>query len=156
LDHGLSANDTVVDFGTGTGVTALALAAHCDRVVAVDVSQPMLDIVREKAETEGADNVEVVHDGLVRYDHEGSPAGFAFSRNALHHLPDFWKVGALKSVGDALEPGGIFRLHDLATRSTPPTATSASRSGSGGWRGRCSRGRNRTPTSGRSSTRTTS
>lgn len=112
-EYGLSEEDTVVDFGTGTGVFPLAVADHCDRVVAVDISDTMLDEVREKIEAERVQNVELVHDGFLSYDHEGALASFAFSKNALHHLPDFWKVEALKNIGDTLEPGGILRLRDL-------------------------------------------
>lgn len=112
-EHGLSEEDTVVDFGTGTGVFPVAVAEHCARVVAVDVSETMLAAAREKAEASGVGNVEFVHDGIVRYNHEGEPASFVFSKNVLHHLPDFWKVEALKTVGETLEPGGIFRFRDL-------------------------------------------
>ena len=37
LEFGLTRNDTVVDFGTGTGKFPLAIAGHCDQVVATDV-----------------------------------------------------------------------------------------------------------------------
>lgn len=110
---GLSATDTVVDLGAGTGVFSLAVAEHCDRVVAVDVSEPMVKLVRERIEQGDVQNVDVVHDGFVSYEHHGDPASFVFSKNALHHLPDFWKVEALKTVADTLEDGGIFRLRDL-------------------------------------------
>lgn len=113
VDHGLTAEDTIVDFGTGTGVFPLAAAEYCDRVVAIDISETMLEVVREKIEDTGIQNVEIVHDGLVRYEHEGEPASFAFSKNVFHHLPDFWKIEALKTVGNTLKPGSIFRLHDL-------------------------------------------
>lgn len=112
-EYGLSEADTVVDFGTGTGVFPIAISDYCARVVAVDVSETMLDVLRERIETEGIENVEVVHDGFVGYEHDGEPASFVFSKNVLHHLPDFWKVEALKTVGETLEPGGIFRLRDL-------------------------------------------
>lgn len=112
-EHGLSADDTVVDFGTGTGVFPVAVAQYCGRVVAIDVSETMLDVARERAKESGVENVEFVHDGIVCYDHQRELASFAFSKNALHHLPDFWKVEALQTIGDALEPGGIFRLRDL-------------------------------------------
>lgn len=108
---GLSGEDTVVDFGTGTGVFPLAIAPYCDRVIGVDISEAMIRIARRKAEEVA--NVSFVNDGFLRYDHEGPPASFAFSRNALHHLPDFWKVEALKNVGSTLEPGGLLRLRDL-------------------------------------------
>lgn len=50
----------------------------------------------------------------MSYDHRGDPASYAFSKDALHHLPDFWKAEALETVGETLEPGGIFRLRDFA------------------------------------------
>lgn len=111
--YGLSERDVVVDFGAGTGVFALAVAEYCNRVVALDISEPMLAEVREKVEERDVRNVEIVHDGFVSYEHAGEPASFAFSKNALHHLPDFWKVEALKTVGATLEPEGVFRLRDL-------------------------------------------
>jgi putative AdoMet-dependent methyltransferase len=119
VDQGLTDEDTVIDFGAGTGVFSLAVADYCDRVVAIDISETMLDVFREKVEERGVQNVEIVHDGFVRYEHEGDPASFVFSKNALHHLPDFWKVEALKTVGDTLEPGGIFRLRDLVYSFAP-------------------------------------
>lgn len=112
-EFGLSREDTVVDFGTGTGVFPLAVAEYCDRVVAVDVSETMLAVVDEKAKARGGQNVQTVHDGFVSYDHRGEPVSFAFSKDALHHLPDFWKAEALKNVGRTLEEGGIFRLRDF-------------------------------------------
>lgn len=112
-EFGLSQEDSVVDFGTGTGVFPLAVAEHCDSVVAVDISETMLKAVEEKIEARGVRNVETVHDGFLSYDHSGDPASFAFSKDALHHLPDFWKVEAIKNVGNTLEAGGIFRLRDF-------------------------------------------
>lgn len=112
-EFGLSGEDTVVDFGTGTGVFPLAVAEHCDRVVAVDVSKIMLGMVDEKIEDRRTRNVETVHDGFLSYDHRDDPASFVFSKDALHHLPDFWKAEALKNVGNTLEAGGIFRLRDF-------------------------------------------
>lgn len=112
-EHGLSSNDIVVDFGTGTGVFPLAIADYCDHVIGVDVSEAMIEIAREKATTNGTENVTFLQDGIVRYKHEGNPASFAFSKNTLHHLPDFWKIEALKTIRETLVPGGIFRFRDL-------------------------------------------
>ncbi|MFB6201758.1 MAG: class I SAM-dependent methyltransferase [Halorhabdus sp.] len=111
--HGLSDTDTVVDFGSGTGVFPIAVAEHCAFVVGVDVSETMVDTARKKATKAGVGNVDFIHDGVVRYTHDGAPASFVFSKNALHHLPDFWKVEGIKTVGETLESGGIFRLHYL-------------------------------------------
>lgn len=112
-DHGLSGDDTIVDFGTGTGSYPLAIADHCDRVVGVDISKTMLDVARERVAPNDIRNVDLVHDGWLSYEHEGDPASFVFSKNTLHHLPDVWKIEAFKTVGETLQKGGIFRLRDL-------------------------------------------
>ena len=51
--------------------------------------------------------------GFLGYEHEGGPADGVYSRNALHHLPDFWKAIALSRIAAMMRPGGVLRLHDL-------------------------------------------
>lgn len=119
LEFGLSEEDTIVDFGTGTGVFPLAIAEHCDRVVATDVSEAMVKEVRRRVESRGVRNIEVVNEGFVNYEHHGQSASFVFSKDALHHLPDFWKIEALKTVRKTLKEGGIFRLRDFVFSFNP-------------------------------------
>ncbi len=45
-----------------------------------------------------------------------------FTRNALHHLPDFWKAIALDRIATFLRPGGVLRLHDLIFDFQPAAA----------------------------------
>jgi SAM-dependent methyltransferase len=120
---GLDHTTTLVDFGAGTGTFALAAAAVCRRVVAVDVSAPMLEQLRQRAKARRLANVETVQSGFLTYRHRGEPADFAHSRNALHHLPDFWKGVALHQVAAMLRPGGIFFLRDLVYSFDPGDAT---------------------------------
>jgi SAM-dependent methyltransferase len=113
LGHGLDSSATVVDLGAGTGVFSLAVALHCRRVVAVDVSPAMVAMLHRRVQAAGLENVEVVHGGFLTYRHRGEAPGFAFSRNALHQIPDFWKGIALARLAALLRPGGVLRLHDL-------------------------------------------
>lgn len=62
--HGLDENGTVVDLGYGTGAFALAVAAHCRRVVAVDVSPAMVGALQATLKRSGVDNVEPVLAGF--------------------------------------------------------------------------------------------
>jgi SAM-dependent methyltransferase len=73
----------------------------------------MLAILKEKAERLGIENIECVRGGFLTYEHRGEPADFVYSRNALHHLPDFFKALALNRIASILRPGGGLRLHDL-------------------------------------------
>ncbi len=122
---GLSAGQTLIDFGAGTGVRALAAAELCRRVIAVDPSAAMLDYMRAKAERLGIANVEYVQLGFLTYEHHGEPADFAITRHALHHLPDFWKVEALRRVHDVLRPGGTFFAQELVYSFEPADAAEA-------------------------------
>jgi SAM-dependent methyltransferase len=111
--RGLGPTSTLVDFGAGTGTFALAAASVCKSVIAVDVSPAMVEAIRVKVAAEGVTNVESVQAGFLSYEHRGPPVDFIYTRNALHHLPDFWKGIALGRIGNMLVPGGVLRLRDL-------------------------------------------
>jgi SAM-dependent methyltransferase len=123
--QGLNATSTLVDIGAGTGIFALAAAPFCKRIVAVDVSPAMLAALRAKAERLGLTNIDYAHAGFLSYQHAGDPADFVYSRNALHHLPDFWKALALRRIADILRPGGTLRLRDLVFSFEPQQAETA-------------------------------
>jgi SAM-dependent methyltransferase len=122
---GLDQTSTLVDLGAGTGVFALAAAPFCGRVVAVDVSAPMIAAVDAQARQQGITNLEAVRSGFLTYVHHGEPADFVYSRHALHHLPDFWKAIALARVAAVLRQGGVFRLRDLTYSFDPRDADRA-------------------------------
>ncbi|PSL02847.1 ubiquinone/menaquinone biosynthesis C-methylase UbiE [Haloactinopolyspora alba] len=111
--HGLTDTSVVVDLGAGTGQFTLAAAAECARVVAVDVSDVMLEQLRAKVSAAGASNVEVVRAGFLTYQHTGPLADFVYTRYALHHLPDFWKAIALDRARRMLRVGGVLRVSDV-------------------------------------------
>jgi len=120
--HGLDAGTTLVDLGAGTGVVALAAAPHCRRVVAVDPSPAMLAPLQERVTAAGLANVECVEAGFLTYEHRGEAPQLVHSRNALHHLPDFWKGIALARVAALLAPRGTFLLRDLVYSFEPREA----------------------------------
>lgn len=122
--HGLGADSTVIDLGCGTGEFAIAAALAGARVIAVDVSEPMLREVGAKVVESSLSNVDIVHAGFLTYRHSGPKAEFVYTRNALHHLPDFWKAMALDRMGNFLRPGGVLLLRDLVYSFEPRDADS--------------------------------
>jgi SAM-dependent methyltransferase len=107
-ENGLAAETTFVDLGCGSGLLAAAAAEEARRVVGVDPSPAMLAFARERS-----DAVEWVEAGFLTYGHTGEAPQLVHSRNALHHLPDFWKAVALTRIRGLLAPGGTFVLSDL-------------------------------------------
>jgi SAM-dependent methyltransferase len=119
---GLVPGAAAVDLGAGTGQFALAAAGVCSRVVAVDVSPAMAAHLRARVAAAGAASVEVVQAGFLSYEHRGAPVDVVYTRWALHHLPDFWKVLALQRVRSILRPGGVLRLADIVYSFAPGDA----------------------------------
>jgi SAM-dependent methyltransferase len=115
--HGLGPDTVLVDVGCGTGLLAVAAAFEAQRVVGVDPSPAMLEVARRRS-----DAVEWVEAGFLTYEHEGDPPQLVHSRNALHHLPDFWKGIALARLTDLLSPGGVLVLSDLVYDFEPAEA----------------------------------
>jgi ubiquinone/menaquinone biosynthesis C-methylase UbiE len=123
--QGLNATSALVDLGAGTGTFTLAAAPFCRRIVAVDVSTAMLAALRAKAEQLGVTNVEYTRAGFLSFQHAGDPADAVYSRNALHHLPDFWKALALQRTASILRPSGLLLLRDLVFSFKPDQAQTA-------------------------------
>ena len=121
-DHGLDLGSRVIDLGAGTGTFAVAIARACRHVVAVDVSPAMTAMLRDRVAALGLTNVSVVDGGFLSYEHPSEPVDFVYTRNALHHLPDFWKAVALDRMARLLRPGGILRLRDLVFDFAPADA----------------------------------
>jgi len=109
---GLTRNQVLLEFGTGTGELAIEVAKQCAKVIAADVSSTMLEYAKQKAENQGIGNIEYCHAGFLTYEHCGEPLDVVVSQLTLHHLPDFWKLVALKRINSILKKGGKFYLRD--------------------------------------------
>jgi putative AdoMet-dependent methyltransferase len=106
-------DDVVMEIGTGTGAFAREAAKRCRLVIALDVSEAMLVYARERAAEEGVANIRLLKAGFLTYEHEGQPVAAAVSQLALHHLPDAWKVVALRRLAGFIRPGGRLFLTDV-------------------------------------------
>jgi ubiquinone/menaquinone biosynthesis C-methylase UbiE len=117
---GIEPGQTVIDLGAGTGTFAIQAALAGASVYAVDVSQAMLAYAEGKAKQAGADTVKFHRAGFLTYKHQGDLADVVVAKNALHILPDFWKMIAFLRIAALLKPEGKFYLRDVIF-SFPPT-----------------------------------
>ena len=110
---GISNKDTVIDFGCGTGAFTLNAAEKCRKIYAVDVSKAMLDFCKNKCQKANITNVEFCRAGFLTYEHKGKPVDAIITKLVLHHLPDFWKLIALKRLAAMLKCDGRLYLFDI-------------------------------------------
>jgi ubiquinone/menaquinone biosynthesis C-methylase UbiE len=108
----LQPDQTVLEIGAGTGNLTVAVAEHCSKVLAVDLSQSMLRLAEIKARSRGLKNIEFIQGGFLTYEHNREPVDVVVSQRSLHYLPDFWKQIALSRLSKTMKPGGKLLLHD--------------------------------------------
>lgn len=107
---GLSKDSRVLEIGVGTGRVALPLAAHVHSVVGVDISQKMMQKLRDKQSTEA---VEVV---------QGTALQLPFATDSfdaivvvhVFHLIDEMDI-ALAEAARVLKPDGVLVLGNSAS-----------------------------------------
>lgn len=96
---------TALEFGCGTGSTAVAHAPYLQRIVAIDVSAKMIEIARGRAAEAGVDNVEFAHMSFERFEAEDSAFDVVFALSILHLVRD--RPATLAKVWRLLKPGGV-------------------------------------------------
>jgi len=110
-----TADDVVLDLGTGTGAIALALAPDAGEVVGRDISEGMMAQARRKAAEAGIENVSF-GEGTFR-EPNVERADVVTSNFAMHHLSDAEKRAAIEVIA-GLEPRR-FVLGDVMFFGTP-------------------------------------
>lgn len=116
---GISAGNTAIDIGCGTGTFAIQAALAGAKVYAVDISQAMLTYAQQKAQAANAVDIEFHNAGFLTYEHQAAPVDFIVTKAALHHLPDFWKMIALLRISAMLCDRGILYLRDVVFSFNP-------------------------------------
>ena len=102
----LTPESRVLEFGCGTGSTAIAHAPHVAQIVAIDSADEMLGIARARAAEADVHNVRFEHTTLAAFDSPDATWDVVMGMSILHLLAD--RAGALARVHALLKPGGVF------------------------------------------------
>jgi SAM-dependent methyltransferase len=103
----LADGESVLEIGCGTGALTVPLAAKVGergRVVAVDISEPMLGAARQRVGEHGLRNVTLLHGDAQVFDFEPTAFDLATSRMGIMFFAD--PVAAFRNIGGALKPRG--------------------------------------------------
>lgn len=105
------AGRTVLEFGCGTGVLGLRLAAeHGARLLFVDTSPAMLGVLRQKLEAAPLPGAQVLEGDIAALPLEAASVDLVATSMALHHVADV--AGVLQQFRRILKPGGLVLAAD--------------------------------------------
>ena len=108
----LRGDETVVDYGAGTGVYTLSVAEAVPegRVIAVEAIPRLAETLRGKLSYDLAGRVDIVETATNEVPVPDGSADRVVMVDVLHHLYD--QPGALDEVVRLLRPGGLFVVVD--------------------------------------------
>jgi SAM-dependent methyltransferase len=104
---GLSGGERVLEIGCGTGALTEPVAeaiGENGRLVAVDISEPMLGAARQRIGERGLRNVTLLHGDAQVFVFEPAAFDLATSRMGVMFFAD--PAAAFRNIGGALKPGG--------------------------------------------------
>lgn len=96
----------VLEFGCGTGGTAIIHAPYVKHIRAIDISSEMIKIAKAKAETQGINNVTFEQLTIEELKTADCSYDAVLGLSILHLLEN--KESAIAKVYKMLKPGGVF------------------------------------------------
>jgi len=96
----------VLEFGCGTGSTAISHAPHVRHIHAIDISSKMLDIARAKADAAGVTNVTFQRAAIDDFSVPDGTYDVVLGLSILHLVEN--KEAVIARVYGMLKPGGVF------------------------------------------------
>ena len=106
---GLKGGESVLEIGCGTGALTAPVAeaiGEGGRLVAVDISEPMLGAARQRIVERGLRNVTLSHGDAQVFEFEPAAFDLATSRMGVMFFAD--PAAAFRNIKGALKPGGRF------------------------------------------------
>jgi ubiquinone/menaquinone biosynthesis C-methylase UbiE len=96
----------LLEFGCGTGGTAIIHAPHVAHVLAIDISEKMIEIAKSRAEAANVTNVDFEVQSIEEIEAPGQSFDAILGLSILHLVTDIDAV--LDRVFRLLKPGGVF------------------------------------------------
>jgi ubiquinone/menaquinone biosynthesis C-methylase UbiE len=96
----------VLEFGCGTGSTAITHAPHVKHIQAIDISSKMIEIAQGKADAENIENVTFKRSTIEEFSVPDQALDAVLGLSILHLLEN--KEEVIAKVHRMLKPGGIF------------------------------------------------
>jgi ubiquinone/menaquinone biosynthesis C-methylase UbiE len=102
----LEPNMTVLEFGCGTGSTAINHASHVRSIHAIDISSKMIEIAQDKADAAQIENINFERSTIDDLTVPDQSLDAVLALSILHLLDN--REEAIAKVYRMLKPGGVF------------------------------------------------
>jgi len=102
----LKKDDIVLDFACGTGITTIQISGFVREILAIDISQRMIDIIEEKAEKNETGNIKLFKTDLFNEEIENNSFDVVLAFNILYFLKN--APENISRIYELLKPGGLF------------------------------------------------
>ena len=102
-----------VDLGCGSGQVTLPLARDCLHVLAVDLNEAAIGLLKSRAEQQGVRNLHPLTQPIETFELAPESVDLVVSNYALHHLRDLDKEDLVRRSFRWLRPGGRIVIGDM-------------------------------------------
>ncbi|TCS83514.1 class I SAM-dependent methyltransferase [Tepidibacillus fermentans] len=117
----LKKEDTVLDLGAGTGYFSIPIAKLVKKVISVDVSEEMLDHLKQELEREKIDNIETILHEIETLPFNDRIADKVILSLVLHEVKDLNQT--IREIRRVLHPKGkllVIEWEKKISKSGPP------------------------------------
>lgn len=108
----LVSKGTILDYGAGTGRLAIPLTKMGFSVIAVEKSEPMVQVFNENAEMNGLQNIPIFNCAINEYQNGQADLALCLFTVLTYITSDTEMRDALRNISKHLSPNGLF-LFDL-------------------------------------------
>jgi len=95
----------VLEVAAGTGIVTSALAQTSDHVVATDYAAAMVDVLEQRVQGAGLENVTCEQADIYSLPHSAGEFDAVVAANVLHLVPDL--PAAIQALRSVTKPGGV-------------------------------------------------
>jgi len=96
----------ILEFGCGTGSTAITHAPYVKHIQAIDLSSKMIEIAQRKAEAQNVENITFARSSIDNYNIDGQSFDAVLGLSILHLLDN--RDAVIAKVYGMLKSGGVF------------------------------------------------
>jgi ubiquinone/menaquinone biosynthesis C-methylase UbiE len=102
----LRSDQTVFDYACGTGIITIELSKYVHKMIAIDISDKMIELAKDKAEKKKLTNIDFIVADVFDPKFDGIKVDALLAFNILYFVEDLEQT--LKRIQELLLPGGLF------------------------------------------------